>query len=43
VIEMAQRAEAAGAHVLLATDHLGNWGALSRLQIAAEATNLRSC
>jgi probable F420-dependent oxidoreductase len=41
VIETARRAEAAGAHVLLATDHLGDWGALSRLQAAAEATNLR--
>jgi probable F420-dependent oxidoreductase len=41
VIETAQRAEAGGAHVLLATDHLGNWAALSRLQAAAEATTLR--
>lgn len=41
VIETAKRAEAAGAHVLLATDHLGSWGALSRLQAAAEATRLR--
>jgi probable F420-dependent oxidoreductase len=41
VSEAARRAEAAGAHVLLATDHLGNWAALSRLQVAAEATSLR--
>jgi probable F420-dependent oxidoreductase len=41
VIEAARRAEAAGADVLLATDHLGNWAALSRLQVAAEATSLR--
>ena len=27
--------------VLLATDHLGNWAALSRLQVAAQATRLR--
>ena len=41
VIEAAERAEAAGIQVLLASDHLGNWAALSRLQVAAEATNLR--
>ena len=41
VVETARRAEAAGVHVLLATDHLGNWGALPRLQAAAEATRLR--
>ena len=27
--------------VILATDHLGSWGAMSRLQVAAEATALR--
>ena len=41
VLETARRAEAAGARVLLATDHLGSWAALSRLQAAAEATTLR--
>ncbi|HYI65811.1 MAG TPA: TIGR03621 family F420-dependent LLM class oxidoreductase [Candidatus Limnocylindrales bacterium] len=41
VIETARRAEAAGVDVLLASDHLGNWSALPRLQAAAEATNLR--
>jgi probable F420-dependent oxidoreductase len=41
VIETARRAEAAGVQVLLASDHLGSWGALSRLQAAAEATRLR--
>lgn len=41
VIETARRAEAAGASVLLATDHLGSWGALPRLQAAAEVTGLR--
>jgi probable F420-dependent oxidoreductase len=41
VIETAKRAEAAGAHVVLATDHLGDWGALPRLLVAAEATTLR--
>ena len=41
VIETARRAEAAGASVLLATDHLGSYAALSRLQAAAEATRLR--
>lgn len=41
VIDTARRAEAAGASVLLATDHLGSWGALPRLLAAAEATNLR--
>jgi len=41
VVETARRAEAAGAAVLLATDHLGSWAALSRLQAAAEATSLR--
>ena len=41
IVETARRAEAAGAHVLLASDHLGHWAALPRLQVAAEATNLR--
>ena len=41
VIDTARRAEAAGASVLLATDHLGSWSALARLQAAAEATRLR--
>ena len=41
VIEIAQRAEAVGAHVFLATDHLGGWAALSRLQLVAEVTKLR--
>ena len=41
VVETARRAEAAGLDVLMATDHLGSWAALSRLQAAAEATRLR--
>ena len=41
VIEVARRAEAAGASVLLATDHLGSWAALPRLLAAADATGLR--
>jgi probable F420-dependent oxidoreductase len=41
VLEFARRAEAAGASVLLATDHLGDWGALPRLVAAAQATRLR--
>lgn len=41
VVEFARRAEAAGASVLLATDHLGNWGAIPRLVAAAQATSLR--
>ena len=41
VLEIARRAEAAGASVLLAFDHLGAWGALSRLVAAAQATSLR--
>ena len=41
VVETAQRAEAAGAQIILATDHLGSWAALSRLHAAAEATALR--
>ena len=41
IIEAARRAEAAGAQVLLASDHLGSWAALSRLQVVAEATSLR--
>lgn len=41
VVDAARRAEAAGAEVMLATDHLGSWAALSRLQAAAEATRLR--
>ena len=39
--ETARRAEAAGVHVILATDHLGSWAAMPRLQVAAEATKLR--
>lgn len=41
VIDIARRAEAAGASVLLATDHLGSWGALPRLLAAAQVTGLR--
>lgn len=41
VVEAARRAEAAGVNVLLATDHLGAWAAMPRLQAAAEATSLR--
>ncbi len=41
VMDIARRAEAAGASVLLATDHLGSWAALPRLMAAAEATSLR--
>ncbi len=41
VLEFAKRAEEAGASVLLATDHLGAWGALPRLVAAAQATSLR--
>jgi probable F420-dependent oxidoreductase len=41
VLEAARRAEAAGASVLLATDHLGSWGPLPRLVAAAQATSLR--
>lgn len=41
MVETARRAEAAGANVLLATDHLGAWAALPRLLAAAEATKLR--
>jgi len=41
VLETARRAEAAGVSVLVATDHLGTWGALPRLQAAAEVTGLR--
>ena len=41
IVETARRAEAAGVNVILATDHLGNWAALPRLQVAAEATSLR--
>ena len=41
VREIARRAEAAGCSVVLATDHLGSWAALSRLQVAAEASSLR--
>ncbi len=41
VLETARRAEAAGASVLLATDHLGAWGAFPRLVAAAQATSLR--
>ncbi len=41
VVDIARRAGAAGASVLLATDHLGRWGALPRLLTAADATDLR--
>ncbi len=41
VLNLARRAEAAGASVLLATDHLGAWGALPRLVAAAQETRLR--
>jgi probable F420-dependent oxidoreductase len=41
VVESARRAEAAGASVLLATDHLFQWGALTRLVAAAQVTSLR--
>jgi probable F420-dependent oxidoreductase len=41
VIEIAKLAEAAGASTLLATDHLGSWGALPRLVAAAQVTSLR--
>jgi probable F420-dependent oxidoreductase len=41
VLDLARRAEAAGASVLLATDHLGSWAALPRLLAAAEVTELR--
>jgi probable F420-dependent oxidoreductase len=41
VLEIAQRAEAAGASVLLGVDHLGSWGALPRLIAAAQFTGLR--
>jgi probable F420-dependent oxidoreductase len=41
VLDFAKRAGAAGASVLLATDHLGAWGALPRLVAAAQATSLR--
>ncbi len=41
VVETARRAEAAGVQVILATDHLGSWAAMSRLQAAAVASSLR--
>ncbi len=41
VVDIAKRAEAAGASVLLATDHLGAWGAIPRLVAAAQTTSLR--
>lgn len=41
VVELAKRVEAAGASVLLGTDHLGRWASLPLLQAAAEATTLR--
>jgi probable F420-dependent oxidoreductase len=41
IIETARRAEAAGAAIIHATDHLGSWGAFSRLQVVAETTSLR--
>lgn len=41
VVDVARRAESAGASVLLATDHLGNWGAIPRLLVAAEVSGLR--
>jgi probable F420-dependent oxidoreductase len=41
VHDLAKRVEAVGASVLLATDHLGAWGALPRLVAAAQTTSLR--
>ena len=41
VTDIARQAEAAGASVLLAYDHLGAWAALPRLVAAAQATSLR--
>ncbi|HEX6139081.1 MAG TPA: TIGR03621 family F420-dependent LLM class oxidoreductase [Candidatus Limnocylindria bacterium] len=41
VVDVARRVEAAGASVLLATDHLGSWAAIPRLVAAAQATSLR--
>jgi probable F420-dependent oxidoreductase len=41
IIELAKRAESAGVSTLLATDHLGSWGALPRLVAAAQASGLR--
>lgn len=41
MLETARQAEAAGVSVLLATDHLGSWGAFPRLLAAADATGLR--
>ena len=41
VLELARRAEEAGASVLLGTDHLGRWASLPFLQLAAEHTSLR--
>lgn len=41
VVELAKRVEAAGASVMLGTDHLGRWASLPLLQAAAEATGLR--
>lgn len=41
VLDVARRAEAAGASVLLATDHLGSWAAMPRLVAVAQATSLR--
>lgn len=41
VVDVAKRAEAAGIAVLLASDHLGSWAALARLQAAAAVTGLR--
>jgi probable F420-dependent oxidoreductase len=41
IVETARRAEAAGVEIVLATDHLGSWAALSRLQTVAETSSLR--
>ena len=41
VIELAQRAEAAGISILLGSDHLGRWASLQLLQAAADVTGLR--
>jgi probable F420-dependent oxidoreductase len=41
VLDLARRAEAAGASVLLGTDHLGRWASLPFLLLTAEHTQLR--
>lgn len=41
VVELAKRVEAAGASILLGTDHLGRWASLPLLVAAADATGLR--